>query len=74
MKRTAHIIVIALTAAIVAMGVVLAAQGFELDTSCYVESNGLFRISFPEDVLWEKNPQPAHLFRINLRDKAGGLW
>ena len=48
--------------------------GFELDTSCYVESNGLFRISFPEDVLWEKNPQPAHLFRINLSDKAGGLW
>ena len=48
--------------------------GFELDTSCYVESNGIFRISFPEDVLWEKNPQPAHLFRINLSDKAGGLW
>lgn len=48
--------------------------GFELDTSCYVESNGLFRITFPEDVLWEKNPQPAHLFRIHLSDKAGGLW
>lgn len=48
--------------------------GFELDTSCYVESNGLFSITFPEDVLWEKNPQPAHLFRINLSDKAGGLW
>ena len=48
--------------------------GFELDTSCYVESNGLFRITFPEDVLWEKHPQPAHLFRINLSDKAGGLW
>lgn len=48
--------------------------GFELDTACYVESNGLFRITFPEDVLWEKHPQPAHLFRINLSDKAGGLW
>jgi len=49
-------------------------QGFELDTSCYVESNGLFRITFPEEVLWEKYPQPAHLFRIKLSDKAGGLW
>ena len=48
--------------------------GFELDTSCYVESNGLFRITFPEDVLWEKEPQPAHLFRIKLSDKAGCLW
>ena len=67
MKRTAHIIVIALTSAIVAMGVVLAAQGFELDTSCYVESNGLVRITFPEDVLWEKKSSggiatPGYLF------------
>ena len=49
-------------------------KGFSVDVSNYVSSNGLFKIVFGEDVLMEKYPQPSHLFRIELRDRAEGLW
>ena len=52
----------------------LGCEGFSVDFSDYMASNGLFRITFPEEVLEEKSPQPAHLFRIKLSDKDGGLW
>jgi hypothetical protein len=29
---------------------------------------------FGDDVLMEKYPQPSHLFRIELRDRAQELW
>ena len=48
--------------------------GFTLDTSDYMTSNGLFRITYGEDVQWEKYPQNAHLFRIRLFDRDGRLW
>ena len=49
-------------------------KGFSVDVSNYVSSNGIFKISYGEDVLLEKRPQPCHLFRIELRDRAQELW
>ena len=49
-------------------------DGFSVDFSAYITSNGIFRITYPEEVLEEKSPQPAHLFRIKLSDKDRGLW
>ena len=49
-------------------------KGFSVDVSNYVSSNGLFKIVFGDDVLMEKYPQPSHLFRIELRDRAHELW
>ena len=48
--------------------------GFSLDFSDYMNSNGVFRITYPEEVLYEKEPQPAHLFRIRLSDKEAFSW
>ena len=48
--------------------------GFSLDFSDYMHSNGVFRITYPEEVLYEKYPQPAHLFRIRLSDKKAFSW
>ena len=48
--------------------------GFSLDTSDYISSNGLFRITYGEDVLVEKYPQKSHLFKIKLSDKRWQLW
>ena len=48
--------------------------GFSLDTSDYISSNGLFRITYGEDVLFEKYPQKSHLFKIKLSDKRWQLW
>ena len=50
------------------------APGFSLETSDYISSNGIFRITYGEDVLWEKYPQNAHLFKIKLSDKRWQLW
>ena len=49
-------------------------NGFSFDSSNYITSNGLFRITYSVDVLEEKAPQPAHLFRIQLKDRKAGLW
>ena len=37
----------------------------EVVSNCFV---------FCDDVLMEKYPQPSHLFRIELRDRAQEMW
>ena len=48
--------------------------GISVDLTDYVSSNGIFRISYGEEVEMEKYPQPVHLFRIRLFDRDGRLW
>lgn len=48
--------------------------GFSLDTSDYISSNGIFRMTYGEEVLFEKVPQNSHLFKIKLSDKSRQLW
>ena len=48
--------------------------GFSLDTSDYITSNGIFRITYGEEVLFEKGPRSEHLFKIKLSDKRRLLW
>ena len=49
-------------------------KGFSVDVSNYVSSNGIFKITYGEDVLMEKYPQSCHLFKILLRDRSERLW
>ena len=51
-----------------------AMPGFSLDTRDYISSNGIFRITYSEEVLFEKYPQPVHLFKIKLCDREMQLW
>ena len=49
-------------------------EGFTVDFSDYMSSNGVFRLVFPAWVLEAKDPQPSHLFKIRLHDNDRNLW
>lgn len=48
-------------------------DGFSADFTDYVP-NGVFRLTFPKWCATMKDPQPAHLFKIILRDHEYWLW
>lgn len=51
-----------------------AQEGFVADFGDYISSNGIFRLTFPNWCAEMKDPQPAHLFKIILRDHDNRLW